>query len=428
MKKIGLIIGAALLASPAQAETVAVVGGTVAIGDGSQPIPNGTVVFKDDRIVAAGANVAIPPGATIVDAKGKWVSAGVISGWSSLGVDGLFYEAQENDGSAPRSPFSAALDLSTSINPRDATIEVDRSRGITRAFVTSTSGRTIFGGQGAVISLAVQGPSVTKARAYQQVELGETGSERAGGSRAAAIAFLRAALIEARDYVPGAGKEAPFEGLTRFDVAALVPAVNGEQALYVHVERASDIEQVLELRKEFPKLRLVLAGAAEGWMVAPKIAAAGVPVVAVGIKTTPFAFEALAATDSNVGRMTAAGVNVGVSIIDYSRIERQLPQIAGNLVAISKVPGKTGLSWGQAFATITSKPAQAMGLDGEIGSLRAGRRADVVLWDGDPLEAATVPIAVYIDGRAQPMTTHLTKLRDRYLTPEETNLPKAYDR
>ena len=99
-----------------------------------------------------------------------------------------------------------------------------------------------------------------------------------------------------------------------------------------------------------------------------------------------------------------------------------------DLVGIARVPGQTGLDWGHAFAAITSGPAAALGLDGEIGSLRPGRRADVVVWDGDPLELASYPQAVFIDGVQQPLTNRQTRLRDRYLLPNEGALPKAYER
>ena len=92
------------------------------------------------------------------------------------------------------------------------------------------------------------------------------------------------------------------------------------------------------------------------------------------------------------------------------------------------MPGASGLDWGQAFATITSKPAAAIGLDNEIGSLRPGRRADVVVWDGDPLELSSAPVSIYIDGVAQPMVDRQMKLRDRYAIPQEGALPKAYTR
>jgi len=281
-----------------------------------------------------------------------------------------------------------------------------------------------------VIALAADKDPLMRPRLFQYIELNEGGARAAGGTRPAAYAYLHAALAAAR--TPNAAGLVDRDVLlTRADAAALAPVLTGAQILLVHVERASDIRQVLTLKRDFPALRLVLLGASEGWMVADDIAAARVPVIAAALVDLPEAFERVAATQSNVGRMTKAGITVGISLIDATgggTPQRELTQFAGNLVALTKVPGMTGLDWGQAFASITSKPAQAMGLDGEIGSLRPGRRADVVVWDGDPLELSSAPVAIFIDGVQQPLTTRQTRLRDRYATPQEGPLPKAYER
>jgi imidazolonepropionase-like amidohydrolase len=216
--------------------------------------------------------------------------------------------------------------------------------------------------------------------------------------------------------------------LTRFDAAALVPVLQGRQSLLVHVERAIDILQVLGLKREFPSLKLVLVGATEGWTVARQIAASGVPVIASAVNDLPANFEQLAATQSNVGRMRAAGVKVSIGLIDdndtrYMFSERQY---AGNLVALSRLPGATGLTWGEALRAITSAPAEAIGMGGDIGSLAPGRRADVVIWSGDPLESSSAAEAVFIDGVRQPLETHQSKLRDRYRSLERNTLPEAY--
>lgn len=432
MKAALFVMFAALAAAPLSAETVAIVGGTVAIGDGSQPIAGGTVLFRDGVIVAAGAGVAAPAGATIVDARGKWVAAGMVAGLSNLGLVDAEGVEESNDTHAAKSPFTAAIDIAPWINPEANMIANERLGGITRAIVAPTTGGSIFAGQGAVIDLGADADPVTKPRAFQYVELGEGGAEQAGGSRPAAFALFRDALEQAADY---RRNPAAFGGrerdslLKRGDAAALLAVLDGRMPLVVHVERASDILAVLALPRDYPKLRLVLAGAAEGWMVAPQIAAAHVPVIAAALADLPAAFESLAATESNVGRMTRAGVSVAISTMNANTApgEHVLKQYAGNLVAITRVPGATGLDWGQAFATITSRPAQALGLDGQIGSLRPGRRADVVVWDGDPLELSSAPVAVYIDGRAQPMRSRQTELRDRYRTATEGALPKAYD-
>jgi imidazolonepropionase-like amidohydrolase len=455
----------ALLSAPALAQTVAITGGTVALGDGSEPIEGGTVVIRDGRIVAAGRNVAVPAGAQRVDAAGKWVTPGIVAGFSRVGLIEVDAVNETNDVAANNSPFSAAIDVAPAINPRTTAIAVNRAGGVTRAIVAPGTAKSIFAGQGAVIDLGNDMDAVTRARAFQFVEMGETGADEAGGSRAAAYVLFRNALREARDlgrFTPpisgGSGgqrqarasdqRDFPLEEvpdsrllspgaprpddvlLTRFDAAALVPVLQGRQLLLVHVERASDILQVLALRREFPNLRLVLVGASEGWTIADRIAAAGIPVIANALNDLPATFEQLAATQSNVARLRAAGVRVSLGMIndEEARQVRLARQQAGNLVAAGRLPGGTPLSWGEALATITSAPAEAVGMGGEIGSLRPGRRADVVIWSGDPLENSTAAEIVIIDGVQQPLDNHQTKLRDRYRTPAEGDLPKAYER
>ncbi|MFC3578583.1 amidohydrolase family protein [Sphingomonas hylomeconis] len=424
---------AAVLATPAMAQTVAITGGTVAIGDGSQPIDHGTVVMRDGRIVAAGAGIAVPAGATVIDATGKWVAAGMVAGFTNLGLVDAEGIRESNDASARTSPFNASIDIAPAINPQAVAIGNERAGGITRALVSPSTGQSIFAGRGAVIDLGADADPITRARAFQYVELGEDGASDAGGSRPAAYAMLHDALAQAQDYrrnPAGFGGREQASLVKRGDAQALLPVLDGTMPLFVHVERASDIRSVLALKKQYPALKLVLVGVREGWMVAPEIAAARVPVIAAALADLPASFEALAATESNVGRMTAAGVVTAISTVGANTApgEHVLKQYAGNLVAIARVPGSTGLNWGQAFATITSKPAQALGMDGDIGSLRPGRRADVVIWDGDPLELASAPLAVYIDGLAQPMRSRQIELRDRYSVPQEGALPKAYSR
>lgn len=436
MKRL-LMGSAALLASlaslSAQAETIAITGGTVAIGDGSAPIENGTVVVRDGRVVAAGSGVAVPAGATTIDASGKWVTPGIVAGFSRLSIIEVEGVPATNDSSAARTIWSAAIDVAPAVNPRATTVAINRAAGVTRAIVSPGVAGTMFAGQGAVIDLGNDMDALTKRQAFQFVEFGETGARAAGGSRPAAFLQFRTALQNAERY---ARNPSAYDGdskdaiLSTADAAALVPVVKGQMPLLVHVERGSDILNVLELRREFSALKLVLVGVSEGWTVASQIAAAGVPVIASALTDLPDSFEVLAATQSNIGRMKAAGVKVSIGMINDNEATqaRQSPQYAGNLVALQKVPGATGLDWGAAFAAITSGPAEAIGMGSEIGSLQAGRRADVVLWDGDPLELASAAERVWIDGVEQPLDNRQTKLRDRYSTAADGSLPKAYQR
>lgn len=435
MKRLIGLLGCAAalaLAAPALAQSVAITNARLVIGDGSAPIEGGTVVVRDGRVVAAGRDVRVPAGMRVVDAGGKWVSPGIVAGFTRMGIVEVDGVPSTDDGAA-NSPFNAALDVAPAVNPRTSSIALNRAEGVTRAVVAPEARGSIFAGQGAIIDLGNDMSAITRPRAFQFMEYGEGGAQRAGGSRTAAYAMFKNALFEAQAYArnPGAfldrGKDAL---LVRADAAALVPVVNGQMPLLVHVERASDILVVLGLKRDFPALKLVLVGAVEGWMVAREIAAARVPVLATALADLPSSFEALAATQSNVGRMIAAGVTVGLGMINdnEARQARLVKQYAGNLVALQRVSGADGLDWGRAFATISSGPAEAMGMGGELGSLRPGRRGDVVIWDGDPLEIGTAATAVYIDGVEQPLTNRQTRLRDRYLNPVEGQLPKAYDR
>ena len=449
-----------VFAAPLAAQTFVISGGTVALGDGSQPIPNGQVVIRGGRIVAAGdIRMKLPADTQVIDATGKWVTPGIVAGFSRLGLADVDLSAQGADDTSSDGPFNAALDVVPAINPMDTTIAVNRADGVTRALVAPSAGKNIFAGQGAVIDTGADRYPITAARKFQFVELGETGSAKGGGSRASAHVLFRNALREAaelRRYAPAVAasrnvapdqREQPIVRnpnesriygadarrsedvlLTRFDAAALVPVLQGRQYLLVHVERASDILQVIALKQEFPALKLVIVGATEGWTVAQEIARSGIPVIASAVNDLPAAFEQIAATQSNVGRMRAAGVKVSIGMIDdndtrYLFDERQY---AGNLVALQKLPGATGVSWGEALAMITSRPAEAIGMGGEIGSLAPGRRADLVIWSGDPLEGSSAAEQVYIDGVRQPLETHQTRLRDRYRYLSRRDLPEAY--
>jgi imidazolonepropionase-like amidohydrolase len=200
--------------------------------------------------------------------------------------------------------------------------------------------------------------------------------------------------------------------------------------LVIHAERASDLRQVIALKREFPRIRMAIVGANEGWTVASELAASGIPVVASALSSLPAAFESIASTHSNVGRMRAAGVKVAIGTIndDEQRMAFRARWYAGNLVGLSRVPGASGLSWGEALAAITSAPAEAMGIGADVGSLRPGRRGDLVIWSGDPLDNLSAAEAVYIDGIQQPLETRQSKLRNRYRSLERGALPEAYRR
>jgi imidazolonepropionase-like amidohydrolase len=417
-----LLAGVAL---PAQAQDIAITNARVVIGDGTAPIPNGTVVVRAGKVVAAGAGVPVPAGVRTIDAQGRYVTPGLVVAITDLGLVDVEAVDRSNDSNTAKSPFSAALDVAPAINPDNQFIAVSRAGGVTRAGVVPGGSNALFAGQGAVIDLGADPQPIVRARAFQYVELGEAAGEQAGGSRVAAYTQLRNALAEAQELSASpTGARRDDVLLSRADARVLGAVLRGEQPLYVRAERAHDIRMALALRQDFPGLKLVIAGATEGWRVARELAAAGVPVLATPLNDLPAQFEQLGATQSNVGRMAAAGVRVSLGA--FGDQPRYAPQYAGNLVALTHVPGATGLTWDRAFAAISSGPAEAMGMGEAFGSLRAGRAGDVVIWDGDPLEASSGVVQVFIDGVEQPLTNHQTRLRDRYRAPADAALPRAY--
>ncbi|MDC8755753.1 amidohydrolase family protein [Erythrobacter sp. sf7] len=430
------VSGLALAAAPALAQDMIVTNARLVIGDGSAPVEGGTVIIEGGKVVFAGKAAAGQTYATdvVIDAGGAWVTPGIFATLTSLGLADVSAVGDSNDIRAGNAPFSAALDASTAINPTSQHILVHRAVGITRAATTTQPAGSIFAGQGAIIDLDGDANAVMQPRAFQMVNLGEGGAQLAGGSRAAAHTLLRAALREAQALVGKTGTPQTTEIvkddevlLGRFDAEALVPVVTGKQKLYVAVERAADIRGVLALKKEFAQLDMVLVGVTEGWMVANEIAAAGVPVIANGLNDLPESFEQLGATQSNAGRLMRAGVKVAINASTLQD-PRRLQQVAGNLVALTRMPGATGMSWDQAFAAISSVPAEISGMGGKAGVLKPGALGDVVLWDGDPLEVGSVPVKVYIGGVEQSLESHQSRLRERYKDLDESDLPKAYDR
>ena len=163
----------------------AITNAVVALGDGSAPITGGAVVVRGGKIAAAGKDIAIPAGMAVIDGTGKWVTPGLVSAMTDLGLLDVGDVDESNDSSAGTARFSAALDASLAIDPDAPPVAVSRAGGVTRAGVAPAAANAIFAGQGAVIDLAQTGPARVRPRAFQLVELGERGADLAGGSRMA---------------------------------------------------------------------------------------------------------------------------------------------------------------------------------------------------------------------------------------------------
>ena len=398
------------LAEIAFAETVLIQNGRVVTNSSAGIIENGDVLIVDGRIRAVGANVAAPQGARVVDATGKWVTPGAFAAMSEIGLSEISGSGAPNDADIDGELISAAADASRAFNPLVTAIAVTRMEGVTRAAIAPTQTRTMFNGRGALVALGGTPDSVFRARAFQSIEMGETGATRTGGSRAAFWPAFEAALRDAREY-PGRYRNGG-EGavLNEIDAAALQPFARGQGLLLVHIERAADIRELIRFKRANPSLRFAIHGGAEGWMVARELAQANIPVVVDPLVNLPDRFERTAARLDNAALLHAAGVKIAIApgpgTVDAHQA-RLVLQLAGNAVA-------NGLPWDAAFAAVTRGPAEIFGVGGELGQLARGYAADVVVWDGDPLEVMAAPTAVFIAGVEQRLTSRQTLLRDRY--------------
>ena len=291
--------------------------------------------------------------------------------------------------------------------------------GVTHAVISpSAAGDSIFGGTGAVVNLSGDYDSVEKPAAFVFVQLGENGTRRAGGSRAAALQQLRAALDDAGAY-PGRYK-GPKDGdaLNRQDASALFKAARGQMPLMVSANRGIDMLNIIKLKKDYRSLDIIILGAAEGWKIADELAAANIKVMVDPHNNLPTSFDTVEARLDNVILLDKAGVDYVITNASALGIQRPatLAQHAGNAVG-------NGLDWDKAFAAITSTPARWFGLKG--GSASKGKDATLVIWDGDPLEVTSAPADMLIAGERQSLESRQTALRDRYNpTSDDTRLHK----
>ena len=420
----------------AQADTVAITNARILTAGPAGEIASGTVVFKDGKITAVGANVAAPAGARVIDAKGGVVAPGFFATGSLLGA--IEVGSLGNDLQVDNPEIGAAFDIQYGLNPESGLLPVARLGGLTSAVVLpipagqrggdadeetddasdytagpdhdGSKSHALFSGQGAVINLGAGQGILTRAQVAMVAPFGRGGAAVAGGARGAEIVALKEAFADVRDYMKN--KAAYDRGgyrslaLSKGDLEALIPVVEGRMPIVAVVHRASDIRQVLAFARE-EHVKVILEGAQEAWMAAPEIAAAGVPVLLNPLDDRPESYEELASTMENAGRLSAAGVTVALESTGGSARVRETRYGAGNAVS-------HGMSYGAALAAITINPAKIFGVAARTGSLEPGKDADLVVWTGDPFEPLSQAVAVFIHGQAQPMTSRQIELRDRY--------------
>lgn len=386
-------------------------------------IESGTVLIQNGKIAAVGANISVPAGAEIIDGKGLSVYPGMIDAGTNLGlaeiaggVPGAVDVAETGD----MNPNAKAF---LGINPHSSHVNVTRVNGITSVLSMPAGG--VVSGQAAVINLngstqnemaivpmfglVVNFPRITTFSfqgGRQQVDFGEAVKQRDQRLDA-----LRKVFKDAENYgkvqtAYAADKSLPY---APHDVKmdAMISYVRGEKPVIFLAERERDIRAAVKFADEM-KVRAIIMGGQEAWKAADLLKQKNVPVIYTNIYNLPVrdddAYDYLFEAPS---KMQQAGVRFCISTGNDGAEVRDLPYHAGLASAY-------GLSKEEALKSVTLYPAQILGISNQLGSIDAGKTANVVVTDGDLLDPRTNVKYLFINGRMLPSTSRHTELFDSF--------------
>jgi imidazolonepropionase-like amidohydrolase len=378
--------------------SIAITGGRIVPMDG-EPIESGTVLVVDGVITAVGADVAVPDGIETVDATGRWVLPGFVDAHAHVGIDEEGVGWAGDDTNEMTDPNGARMRALDAINPADVGFDDALSGGVTTVVVKPGSGNPI-GGQTVAIKTwgRVIDEMVVKSPASVKSALGENPKRVYGdkkqlpSTRQGVAAVIRDALTKAQDYRArrdhAAQKGEPFDRDPTSEV--LVRVLDGELPWCQHTHRADDIATAIRLADEFG-YRLIVNHATEGFLLADLLAERGIPCIVGPLLTTRSKAELRQRTLANPGRLASAGVQVALTT-DH-------PVVAIHfLVHQATFAVKEGMTPRDALTSITTNPAQMMGIADRVGALRPGLDGDVVIWDGDPLDVMSRAVRVFVGG------------------------------
>lgn len=357
------------------------------------------ILLADGKIAAIGTDLTAPADAAVFDADGLEVYPGFVDAHTHIGLDGYGIGYEGCDYNEMNDIWMPQLRAIDGINPRDPSLADARRAGVT-CVCTGPGSANVLGGT--FLAMKTVGDRVDKMVVRDPVAMkcafGENPKrcyrDKCDSTRMSTAAFLRGALMQARDY--GARKQAANGDITKMPaynqkLEALLPVLAREIPLKAHAHQANDIFTALRIAREF-NLRLTLEHVTEGHLIVDELAGEKDVPMAVGPSLT-FAskFELQNKSWSTPAVLTAAGCHVSI-ITDSSVIPQQyLPLCAGMAI-------KAGMDPFDALKAITLNPAEHIGVADRVGSLEVGKDADVVITAGSPFEVLTEVKAVFIDG------------------------------
>lgn len=393
------------IAGTASAQDLLVRNATVHTASARGSLQNTDVLVQGGLIRAVGPGLTAPAGVTVVEAKGRPLTPALFGGITEIGIEEVSGESSTVDSTLKigEQPLRPEFDVTLAYNPASVLVPVARLDGIGFTALGAATGGGFVAGQGGVMRLDGSADPIGPRALF--LRLGAAASELTGQSRAAQWMLLQQMVDEARGQVAA---DSPHALLTPAGRRTLARYLAGQGRIVVEVDRAADIRQLLRWAVR-EKVKIAIAGGAEAWQMAPELAAAQVPVFVDALGNLPTTFDQIGATLENAARLRRVGVAVSFAQRDdASHNARKMRQLAGNAVA-------NGLPWADGLAGLTRVPAQVLGVADQIGTIEPGKRADLVLWEGDPLDVAHYAEQVWLGGRAMPMRSRQTELRDRYL-------------
>jgi len=389
-------------------------------------IENGTVVIRDGKIETVGASISIPAGAQEIDARGLNVYPGMIDAGTSLGLVEISGGAPGTADISEIGDNNPNIQAIVAVNPHTAHVGVTRVNGVTNVLTMPRGG--VISGQAALINLVGTSPREMSVAPSAAMVINFPRASSSGGGFAFAQAAppdlseliktrdrqveqLRKLLRDAEAYGKAQDAYARDQTLPRPDrnvvLAALVPVVRGMMPVIFTADRETDIRAAVRFATEM-KLKPIIMGGNDAWKAASFLKERNVPVILTGVIDLPSReddfYDVLY---ENAAKLQQAGVTFCISTGDTGAHVRDLPFHAGMAAAF-------GLPRAEALKAVTLYPAQILGVANQLGSIEAGKIANLVVTDGDILEARTNVRYLFIDGRQIPLTSRHTQLYEEF--------------
>ena len=418
MIKIIYCLALSFISISAFSQTLVIKGGEIYTGLNQESFI-GDILIEGDTIL----EVSTKPlkGDVVVDASNKIITPGVIAPDTQIGILEIGAISETRDGDS--NIYSMGFSVYDAINPNSTLIPWNRSNGVTSAITLPDFNWDPLSGMASFLlldgSLRVNGmPDVALT--------GEIGA-LSSGSRAESLILLRdllefASILDEKDMASSKKISEAIEDfeiaelmdLQPRDVIALYNLLNNSLPLIIKTNRASDILKLIDIKKLYG-LNLVLMSAQEATLVADEIAENNIPVIVNPFDNIPDSFDELASNIRIAASLEKAGIKV---MFSESRTHNYhlIRQGAGNAVA-------NGMSYTGAIMALTSNVAESFNIP-ERGRLQQGMKADLVIWEGDPLEPSTFPSKVYINGNDMDLSTRSSRLTERYV--DKRDLPNTY--